>query len=698
MNRLSALCRPLTVLLLHISVMAVVAAQRPRTETSRPKVAVVLAGGGAKGVAHIEALRAIEEAGVPIDMVVGTSMGSIIGGMYCIGLSPDSMTALVNGRNWMKLILDNPDYDNRTLSARRNNENFIMRMGISEDRRFSDTGRGGLIAGANVMNFLNEVTSSVPDSIDFLSLPVPFACVGTDVHTGQSTVFTSGNMSKAIRASMSIPTVFTPIRIDGVPYIDGGVSDNFPVDVARNMGADIVIGVDLVTPGASDHVANSAIDILLHVVDLVSKERYEANIAATDIYIPINVTGYSAASFTPEAMDTLMHRGAYYANLHRPRLDSLARSLHMKERPHYTRVGEYSLGEPDPDEEVEKEDSFYRHHFGHNSKSYLRSTVALGGRFDNDEYASILLDFDFRLKDKRRTTFDLKLRLGQRIVARLDAQIKTFGSQRMGLAYDFRHRDISYNMGSEKMGQMTSNYHHIDFYFTQEWHRVAYRFGVDYSIMHYQDVLQRAMILDNLHWEKFGRWYIRAEFDSRNSQYFPTRGLRYEANFELLTNTMLDYHGKAPIPIVAVDIEHAISLHPRFTLIPRIEGRALLTPQNDWDVSLYNAFGGYQRGMKIDHQMTMAGCPYMQVSTKRGVGIVGIRAQQQFMKNHFIIAQIDGASIANRFERMFDSESLTWGLQAGYHIRTGAGPVGFEGHWSELTHTFVFNINAGYYF
>ena len=174
----------------------------------RPTVAVVLSGGGAKGVAHIGALRVIEEAGIPIDIVCGTSMGALVGGLYSMGYSTDFLDSLVRAQDWTTLLSDRTDPSTLTLRQReeQNTYIFMRRLGsVASDR-------GGVIRGHNVESLLRSLTIELPDSISFDSLPTRFACVATDLVLGREIDFHSGNLVEAMRASMAIPGVFTPVR------------------------------------------------------------------------------------------------------------------------------------------------------------------------------------------------------------------------------------------------------------------------------------------------------------------------------------------------------------------------------------------------------------------------------------------------------------------------------------------------------
>ena len=260
-------------------------------ESSRKKVGLVLSGGGAKGMAHIGALKVIEEAGIPIDYVVGTSMGSIIGGLYAIGYTPEQMDSMVRVQDWSFLLSDRTPRSDMNMAEREIDEQYIISVPFSKNSLKEVT--GGLIKGQNIANLFSELTLGYHDSIDFNQLPIPFACVSEDIVKGQEKVFHDGVLATAMRASMAIPGVFTPVRLDSMVLVDGGVVNNYPVNVAREMGADIIIGVDVQSELKPANELNNAGTILGQLIDLMGQDLYLKNLEETDTHIKVNVQGYS---------------------------------------------------------------------------------------------------------------------------------------------------------------------------------------------------------------------------------------------------------------------------------------------------------------------------------------------------------------------------------------------------------------------
>lgn len=268
---------------------------------SRPRVALVLGGGGAKGAAEVGVLKYIQESGLPIDMIVGTSIGSIVGALYSVGYTPAQMDTLFRSQSWHDLLTDRNDKQSSHFLSRKNGIQYLMGipLGRQDTLRYS---RIGAMLGDSIVAFLDSLLAQ-PDSICFDSLPIPFRCVAVDARTMTEVVPTSGNLPMALRASMAIPVAFKAVQRDSMVLVDGGVLNNLPVDVAKAMGADFVVAIDLTQNKHADwnpkKVPNGLknkpwISWLLRRPD---RTKYNANVKAADVYINPKLEGCSATSF-----------------------------------------------------------------------------------------------------------------------------------------------------------------------------------------------------------------------------------------------------------------------------------------------------------------------------------------------------------------------------------------------------------------
>ena len=694
-----------------------------RKDNKRPTVALVLAGGGAKGMAHLGAIKVIESRGIPIDIIVGTSMGSIVGGLYSIGYTSDELLEIAQGTDWLNLILDKPDFGSELLTAKKNSENFLLRVSLDRSRVLSSTGGGGIIDGRNIMKLFNHLTEGLPEEADFDKFPIRFACVATNAISGEKYVFHEGNLASAMRSSMAIPSVFTPVKVGDATLVDGFVVDNYPVDVARAMGADIVIGVDLVSPMTEDQLANSAFDIMMRMLDFNSMELYKSNKDDTDIYISVNTEGYSAASFSAAAIDSLIVRGKDAAMSKIEALDSLAKAINADQTAHIecSRIKgvKYCFGDNDihdekyatTDEDIRiiKTDSlgvidltetlkssyhFAKHVFQHGS-------LSLGCRFDNQEYAAMQLSIDARLL--RRSMIDLNIygRLGSRMVGGLSIAQIFRNEGKMESGYTFAKKDLTNYYNGNRIADLSDYHQRFFIRYKKDYKKVGYSLGLRYDVHRYRNLLFHkdvAFIAPDLSREKYFTYFVKAEYNSLDSQYFPTRGTQTEVKAEFITSNLYEFHNYALFPIFSFNWRTAASISNRFTFIPHATVRMLCPGDADVPLALYNFFGGLYRGLMQEQQIEMAGVPYLEISSKNAVNTVGFDLQQRMGGNHFLVARVDGLSLCNNINDAFEKESLFWGCNLGYHYRSVAGPISLIGSWSNRTKEFGFVFNVGYYF
>ena len=306
------------------------------SKLQRPKVGLALSGGGAKGAAHIGVLMYLEEIGFPIDCVVGTSMGSIIGGLYALGYTPRELQDLISHMDWQLYMSNRVDRAYQSSEGRERRSTYIFSVpfgaGDFEEKSGSilSTLPSGVINGASLINLFSRLSVGYNDFTQFDKLPRAFACVATDILTGDTVVLHSGNFAKAIRSSMAIPGVFSPVEWGGRLLADGGLVNNFPVDECVKMGADIIIGVELAGELASTpEEMKSLPQQLTQYLSIAVQGNRSQNRNLCNIYLHPNIDGYNMLSFTPSAIDTLVRRGYECAKSHHDELMRLKRTMEI---------------------------------------------------------------------------------------------------------------------------------------------------------------------------------------------------------------------------------------------------------------------------------------------------------------------------------------------------------------------------------
>ncbi len=287
--------RLLSCLLLCLCPLVLFAAQTPH-----PKIGLVLSGGAARGLAHVGVLKALEEQGIHIDAIAGTSMGAVIGGLYASGYKIDELEKLALNIDWQEALSDSPAREDVPFRRKQDDRDFLVKQKLS----FRDDGSLGLplgvIQGQNLSLLLESLLAHSSDIRDFDKLPIPFRAVATDIVNGQKVVFRKGHLPQVIRASMSLPAVFAPVEINGQLLVDGGMVDNVPVDVAREMGVDRVIVVDIGTPLRGRKQLNTVFDILNQSITLMTRSNSEVQLASLqpdDVLIQPSLASFGVTDF-----------------------------------------------------------------------------------------------------------------------------------------------------------------------------------------------------------------------------------------------------------------------------------------------------------------------------------------------------------------------------------------------------------------
>lgn len=310
---ISLICSVALILLSHSAF-----AQDTTTANTRPKVGLVLSGGGAKGAAHIGVLKYLEEVGIPIDYIAGTSMGSIVGGMYALGYSSNEILEIISCVDWDQLISNK--VDRKKISFTQKSEKAVQLFSVPfsintkqedlQSRSFRNSLPAGLVSGDNLINLFNSLSVGYSDSQSFDNLPIPYRCVATNMLTGEADVLDSGEFTKALRASMAIPILFDPIRMNNTLYVDGGLTSNFPAEQCKAMGADYIIGVSM-SPGLEDDPENlsTILSQVKQLKEIITDKDFEKYHEMCDIFISPDLKGVGMLSFDAESVARVTQSG-----------------------------------------------------------------------------------------------------------------------------------------------------------------------------------------------------------------------------------------------------------------------------------------------------------------------------------------------------------------------------------------------------
>lgn len=717
----------------------------PTQAQQRRKVGIVLSGGGAKGVAHIGALKVIEQAGIPIDYIVGTSMGSIIGGLYAIGYTPQQLDSMVNHQDWSFLLSDRIKRSDQTMAERQNAETYVLSIPFT--RNMKEKALGGVIKGQNLANLFSELTVGYHDSISFNKLPIPFACVSENLVNGDEIVFHSGVLATTMRASMAIPGVFTPVRMGGMVLIDGGMKNNYPANIAKAMGADIIIGVDVQDSLKGADQLNNVSEIFGQIISIATQSNYESNLALTNAYIKVNVNGYSAASFNKPALDTLIHRGEVAAREQWTVLRQLKRKIGIPEdyvpKPHgpYTALSSTRTlfikeitfeGIEDADKKWmmrkcnlkensemylsqlydalailrgsqaysnvsyqlnEKPDGY---HLNFSLEEKYEKNLNLGIRFDSEEIASLLLNASLNLRTHIPSQISITGRLGKRYMARVDYTIEPLQMRNFNFAYQFEYNDINiYNRG-KRAYNTTYKYHSGEFSFSDVWYKNL-RFGVGFRFEYfkYKDFLYNS---SDMHIvvkpEHTFSYFAQLHYNTYNKGYFPSKGSDIKGSYTLYTDNLTQYKGHAPFSAIAASWASVFSVSNRFALIPSAYGRVLIGKSVSYP--FLNALGGNTFGRFLPQQLPFAGITNTEL-TENSVVVAGLKMRQRIGGRNYVTLT---GNIALHDSHFFDilSEKPLYGGSIGYGYDSLFGPLEASFGYANQTKEVGFYVNLGYTF
>lgn len=256
---------------------------------------MVLSGGGAKGFAHIGVLKTIDSLGIRVDHVAGTSMGAIIGSMYAAGYSGKQLDSIFNNLNFDDVINDHIPRAARTFYEKEQTEKYAITLPFDN---FKVSLPSAISKGQNVFNLLSKLTLHVSDIEDFNQLPIPFFCIATDAETGESVILDKGNLAQAVRASGALPSLFNPVYINDRMLIDGGVTNNYPIEELKAKGVDVIIGVDVQDDLYDRKQLKSAPDILLQINNYRTIRAMKKKTKLTDVYIKPDIKDFNVVSFS----------------------------------------------------------------------------------------------------------------------------------------------------------------------------------------------------------------------------------------------------------------------------------------------------------------------------------------------------------------------------------------------------------------
>ena len=722
-------------------------------EAQRPKLGLTLSGGGAKGLAHIGILQAIDSAGLQVDLVTGTSMGSVVGALYSIGYTGNQIDSITRKIDWNVIFSPVPDGERIPVDKKKDNEEQIFELKLKGLQLQPIT---GVLESQELWILLSELLMPAYHIKDFDSLHIPFRCVATDVLTGDAVIHSGGNLVYAVRSSMAIPSIFTAVNMDDRLLIDGGVVRNFPARDAREMGADILIGVNVSASYLPPDQMNSAINILYQTAFLRSSEDFEAEMALCDQYIDVDVSRFTAGSFN--ASDSILAIGKAAGDQYYPYFKHLADSLNAIEmarkrlplNPLNTqilvrgitieglvnttrtafleRLGLVANMRYSPDEISNAVREVYATRLFKSITFDLQPNPAGGAAihfrvqeyptgglnvgFHYNSFSNIALILNYRivnlLTDKSETSArlaigdnsHLRLRQEQYLGRRLNHKL----SLSMQLDRVFLPEFVNYSQRQLFKEQMVN--------FSIQYDRLIRKnsmtgIGIRHTIASWRPrlLIDENVSIDN----RYNTAYIHLIRHNLKTLNYPSRGAYTRLRVEYVFNQQPNIEISGPEG--AIIAQDASPLNAYFRTDWRIETYTPLSDRLTW---LLHSMGGinftttdalfnfWNVGGQFDlfrNQIVFPGFREFELQGN-GIGVVQAGLQRQLSNRLFFVTRFSGGVIGlNQLDLTFgESLSFFWGTSAAFGFRSPIGPVDASLNYNVTNNTWIGQLNLGWWF
>lgn len=707
----------------------------------KPKIGLVLSGGGAKGFAHIGVLNVLEDAGIKIDYIGGTSMGAVIGGLYAMGYNAKQIDSIIDVTNFSNVLNDYIPRSSKNFYEKRNDELYALTLPFN---KFIIGAPEALSKGMYNFNLLSRLTLPVRHVRDFNELSIPFLCVGTNIAIGEQVVFDKGILAQAITGSSSLPSIFAPVIIDENLIVDGGVINNYPIEEVRKMGADIIIGVDVQSGLLNKDELRSASKIFFQITNLQMIERMKVNAVQTEVYIKPDVKNYGVVNFDKateiikkgedatfavyEKIDALVDKAKPY---HKPKLkvetDSLTIvDIKINELKNYSR--DYIIGKLNfkPGSKMSFRDlekginnlnatqnfSAVSYYFDKNgayddlvltlTESPVKTNLKFGLHYDGLYKSAILANVTNKKTFFKNDFLSADLVLGDNIRYYFDYYIDN-GFQ---LSYGFKSQLHQFNKNIpvsvityNSEGTNSINIDYLDLsnqVYIQSIFAQKFLIGVG-AELEYLDITSETLELNSTitksnYFSFFG--YIK--YDSYDNKYFPKKGWYFSGNPQFYMFSSESSANFEPFTIVSAEAGIAKTIFKNATIKLQAEAGASIgsksLPYFDFilggygfnDTNNFKYFYGYD-------YLSIAGNSYLEATATLDFEI--------FKKNHLNLS----ANYANLEDDLYDS--LDWisfpkysGYALGYGLETVIGPVEVKYSWSPETSNSYLWFSVGFIF
>ncbi len=753
-----------------------------RTVRHRPTVALVLSGGGAKGAAHVGVIKYLESIGMPVDIVMGTSMGGLVGGIYALGYDAGQLDSIIRGIDWDMALSDKVPRDYLSYSAIKYKEKYVLSFPFLYDkkdymqklesdqqytRRVDDIHFGageadatnmvkdnllgslpsGMVYGQNVNNIFSSLSVGYQDVTDFYDLPIPFLCVATDLVSGTAKIWTEGKLNTALRSTMSIPGLFAPVRVDGMVLVDGGMRNNYPTDLAKKVGADIVIGVNLSEGYKNYNELNNLADIINTGIDMLGRTSFESNIDIPDVNIKPDLHEFNMLSFDDRSIDTIINRGYQAAIAVAAKLDSIkavvgpdvtvihndpADDIRLRkvlvsgveiagvdDKESLYLMNKIKVGAGSRMGNAEIEDAVATI-FGTNAFDYVNyellgdeepyrlrfnckrgpiCQLGLGGRFDTEEIVSVLVNLGVGVHKIQGSSLDFTGKVGTNPNASLTYSYISPKGMSFNVMAGVRYTDRNtFSIGDNRFRINFLDVRQEIFLSNIKWSTFFLKTGFRNDYYNVNSVMAEQAFGDydvNQLSNDYVTFFFNARKDSFDNAYIPTKGKSFGISYDWV-------FGGGPQKF---NNFHAFTLDAKqvvggdgFAFIPSVNIRYLLG--DEVPVPFTNTIGGSMAGRYLDQQIPFIGINNA-AAMQKILGVARADWRVKLLKNNYLTAIANYALSCDEISafKNWDEDVagyLGCGLQ--YTYNSIVGPLSLNVHWSSYTHNVGLYLSLGFDF
>ena len=584
---------------------------------------------------------------------------------------------------------------------------------------------------------------------DFSNLPIPFRCVAVDLVDGKEVVFSSGSLPMAMRASMSIPGVFAPVEWNGMMLMDGGALNNLPVDVAREMGADVIICVDLSTGWKKKEELKSASSVVEQLIAMMGQTKYRKNMAEADLYINPSLKGFSAASFQPEAIDTMIQRGELAARQKWGELMDLKKTIYADARDSVCiQIISHEKPQKPSHTEVYHIGSILIEGIGGEEEAWIRKKIALrddsevspgdidgtlamlrglnifsrveyrlsndepyelvfmlepnesrrisvGARFDTQDLASVIAQISNNQQFSTRHHYALTGRISRNPFLEMKYAYGNLFGAKMGFSYQLAHYDFDLYGGKHKLDALEFLSHSLAGFYTRDIGNFRLKSGVQFDYYHYHsDMFMRDGSIQSRLSDHFLNYFASVTMDTYDRRYFPTRGSRIQVQGVLHTDDGLKYADGNPFGEATFCAESALRLNSRLYLLPKLKSRFVFG--SSIPAIYQNYAGGVADGYYLPWQMAWESVQHVHL-LERNVVTAQLGFRYRVKGKFYLTALGEYGKEAHKFSHILIGDDL-WGgaLRASYDFVLG--PESIQANYSNLGKNVGIYINAGFVF